>query len=112
MSASTSARPTGVRPHRPDRRGPEGPHVPAQLIAELILPLVDQEGPGALGRRCGLPARRIFNIVSGRQHWVSFDVADRLITHGLGDPGLWHRDPRLVAALPPLQPELDAEAAA
>jgi hypothetical protein len=81
-------------------------------MAELIRPLVDRDGPGTLASRCGLPTRRIFEIVSGRQSWVSFGVADRLITHGLGDPGLWHRDPELVAALPPPQLSPNVEAAA
>jgi hypothetical protein len=94
----------------PHTGGPRGPLLPAALIAELILPLVAREGPGSLARRCGLPARRIFEIVSGRQAWVSFDVADRLITHGLRDPGLWHRHAELAAALPPLLDEEEAVA--
>ena len=93
----------------PHTGGPRGPLLPASIVADLIRPLVDREGPGSLARRCGLTPRRVFGIVSGRQAWVSFDVADRLITHGLRDPGLWHRHSELVAALPPLQ--LDDEQA-
>jgi hypothetical protein len=79
------------------------------VIADHIAPLVAREGPTSVARRCGLPQRRIFGILRGEQGWVSLDVADRLITHGLCDPGLWHRDPQLVAALPPLQLELDED---
>jgi hypothetical protein len=73
-----------------------GPMVPAAVLAELIRPVVERDGgPGKLARRAGVPDRRIYGIVSGRQRWVAFDVADRIITYGLGDPSLWRSVPEL-----------------
>ena len=75
-----------------------GPFAPAHVIAGLIAPIVERDGgPAPLARRCGVGDRRIYSIVNGRQRWVSFDVADRLLTRGLGDPALWWTVPELAA---------------
>jgi hypothetical protein len=77
-----------------------GPMVSASTLAALIRPLVERDGgPARLARRAGVSDRRIYGIVSGRQAWVAFDVADRLITYGLGDPSLWHSVPELAAVI-------------
>jgi len=77
-----------------------GPMVPASVLAELIGPMVDRDGgPGQLARRAGVPDRRIYGIVTGRQQWVGFDVADRIITYGLGDPSLWRSVPELAEVI-------------
>jgi hypothetical protein len=77
-----------------------GPMVPAPPIAELIRPLVERDGgPAQLARTSGVSDRRIYSILTGRQAWVSFDVADRLITYGLGDPSLWRSVPELAAVI-------------
>ena len=80
-------------------RGSSGPRVPAEVLARLVAPLVERDGPGAVARRCGLTERRIYGIVSGEQRWVTFAVADRLLTLGLGDPSLWRTVPELAAAI-------------
>jgi signal transduction histidine kinase len=65
--------------------GAAGPQVPAHALMELIAPLVARDGgPAPLARRCGLTERP----TTRSQPAVSFDVADRLLTLGLGDPRL------------------------
>ena len=77
-----------------------GPMVPASVLAELIAGVVERDGgPGQLARRAGVPDRRIYSIVTGRQQWVGFDVADRIITCGLGDPSLWRSVPELAEVI-------------
>lgn len=76
-----------------------GPMIPAAAIAPLIASLVESDGPGAVAKRAGIPTRRVYSIVTGRQAWVGFDVADRLITRVLGDPSLWRTTPELAEAL-------------
>lgn len=77
-----------------------GPMVPAATIADLIRPLVERDGgPARLANRAGVSDRRVYSIVTGRQAWVAFDVADRIITYGLGDPSLWRSVPELAAVI-------------
>ena len=77
-----------------------GPMVPAAAIAALIVPVIEQDGgSGSLAPRSGVPARRIYGIVSGEQKRVAFGVADRLLTLGLGDPSLWYSVPELAAVI-------------
>lgn len=77
-----------------------GPMVPASVLAELIGPVVERDGgPSPLAIRTGVSTRRIYGIVTGRQRWVAFDVADRIITYGLGDPSLWRSVPALAEVI-------------
>lgn len=76
-----------------------GPMIPAAAIASLLAPIVETDGPAAVASRAGIPTRRVYGIVAGRQTWVAFDVADRIITRVLGDPSVWQTAPELAAAL-------------
>ncbi len=94
MSAATLRRPPAMTVAR------LGPLAPAHVIADLIAPLIERDGgPARLARRCGLTERRVYGIVAGKQRWVSFNVADRLLTLGLGAPELWYVVPELAAAI-------------
>ena len=42
-----------------------------------------------LAERSGLAVRRLYSIANVQER-VTVDVADAIITKGLGQPGLWH----------------------
>jgi hypothetical protein len=70
--------------------------VPAAPIAEELLSAVRRGATwDMLAHRSGLAPRRLYAIL--HQTVVTVDVADRVITKALKDPGLWYTRPELAA---------------
>lgn len=73
--------------------------VDSETVSRLIAPLVERHGVYESAELLGMPGALFSHILTRRQLWVSFNVVDRIVTEGLRDPGLWHRDDGLLSAL-------------
>ncbi len=76
-----------------------GPWVPVAAVLRVIEEAVVEYGAGLFSELAGVSPRLVWRLQneSTEQSMVSFEVADRLITHGAGDSSLWHSDPELAA---------------
>ena len=85
----------------PPRRRPTGyghPFVPAATIIELIDPLLTAYDHEAVARAIGITPRRLLSWRCGESSWVSFKLADQVVTTLLGRPELWLTVPELAEA--------------
>jgi hypothetical protein len=86
----------GYRPSgRPPTRG--GPWIPAPVIVALIEPLIEAGSAEGVARRLRVDQRRLSHWRTGYAHWVSFELAERVIVELLDDPSLWYTVPELAA---------------
>jgi hypothetical protein len=85
------------RGYRPTGRKPNygGPWVPAAVIVRLLELVFREHGVQAVAQRLGIDQRRLNVYRKGWSHWVSFEVADRIIVDVLDDPALWYTVPEL-----------------
>jgi hypothetical protein len=85
------------RGYRPTGRKPNygGPWVPAAVVVSLLEPLIVELGVQGTADRLGVDQKRLNVYRKGWSHWVSFEVADRIIVDVLDDPALWYTVPEL-----------------
>jgi hypothetical protein len=77
---------------------PPRSNISARTIARLVRQELLVEGNSAFARRCGIDEGTIRKICDPNHNYgVSFDVADKIIQHGLNQPELWHTEPELSA---------------
>jgi hypothetical protein len=72
-----------------------GPLAPASEIRALVERALKQEDLASFCARAQVHPRRLYDIMAGRTREVSWSLADRIITYGLGDPSLWWTRPAL-----------------
>jgi hypothetical protein len=73
------------------RRAAGFPRIPAGRLLPLIDAWLANGGTiRELAWRAGLNERSVGGIVRGERETVTFGVADKLITHALGGPLIWH----------------------
>lgn len=71
------------------------PWVSWPLLEPYLRPLIEAEGIDRVARLAHVDASGLGKLLNGRATLIGFEIADRLICFGLGDPGLWRRDPEL-----------------
>lgn len=70
-----------------------GPMVPIATLRRLVAENAPGEPLEQVAERAGVSVRRLRTLVES----VGFGTADKIVTLGLGTPGLWHTDPELAA---------------
>ncbi len=76
-----------------------GPWVPVATMLRVIEEAVAEHGVTRFSELAGVSPRLVWRLKneSAESSMVSFKVADRLITNGVGNSSLWHSDPELAA---------------
>lgn len=88
MTLATGRRPTQLQ---------RGPWVPAPTLVRLLAPVIADRGVMHVAALAGVTTRMIWAWTHGETAWVSFAVADRVVTDVLDEPGLWLTDAELAA---------------
>ncbi len=99
MSAVAERRGTKRSPISAHHQTSLGPWVPVATMLRVIEEAVAEYGVGLFSELAGVDQRLVWRLQneSTESSMVSFKVADRLITNGVGDSSLWHSDPELAA---------------
>lgn len=66
------------------------PYIPAEVLRQVISASGDSATNIAL--RAGMHPNGISKLLTGSKP-ITASMADRIVTVGLGDPGLWFREP-------------------